>query len=50
MVCYNFNQSKCCYIQVEPPSRSCHHSYVLNSITITSIDEQKDLGIWIAQI
>ena len=43
----NFSQSKCCYIQVGPPSRSCHHSYMLNSTVITSTDKQKDLGIWI---
>ena len=43
----NFSKAKCCYIQVGPPSRSCRHSYMLNSITITSTDKQKDLGIWI---
>ena len=43
----NFSQSKCCYIQVGPPSRSCHHSYMLNSTVITLTDKQKDLGIWI---
>ena len=44
---FEFQLSKCYYIQVGPPSRSCHHSYVLNSIIITSTDIQKDLGIWV---
>ena len=43
----NFSKAKCCYIQVGPPSRSCRHSYMLNSTTFTSTDKQKDLGIWI---
>ena len=43
----NFSQSKCCYIQVGPPSRSCYHSYMLNSTVIASTDKQKDLDIWI---
>ena len=43
----NFSQSKYCYIQVGPPSRSCHHSCMLNSTVITSTDKQKDFGIWI---
>ena len=42
-----FSKAKCCYIQVGPPSRSCCHSYMLNSTTVTSTDKQKDLGIWI---
>ena len=42
-----FSQSKCCYFQVGPPSRSCHHCYMLNSTMITLTYKQKDLGIWI---